>query len=198
MNLFVSKQISFFGLDVTATDALAVSYLLGFNLLQEFYGKKAARSHLLISFLVSIGFVGLSLFHLIYTPNSFDETQEAFLLILSPLPRIIGASIFTFIGVQAFDITFFSWLRKKFSGKKLALRLLVCLLVSQIIDTYLFSFLALYGIVGNVTHIIHVSLAFKFSVIVLCVPLATLSQKVMAIHLPKWKIIHNYISSFRV
>src|SRR5690554_7549504 len=44
MNLFVSKQISLFGLEVTATDALAVSYLLGFNLLQEFYGKQVART----------------------------------------------------------------------------------------------------------------------------------------------------------
>src|SRR5690606_33711438 len=111
---------------VTATDALAVSYLLGFNLLQEFYGKQVARTHLLISFLVSTGFVLLSLFHLGYEPSVHDETHGAFALILAPLPRIIGASLLTFVVVQAFDIGFFGWLREKFEGRQLLVRLVVC------------------------------------------------------------------------
>lgn len=194
MNLFVSKQISLFGLDVTATDALAVSYLLGFNLLQEFYGKATARSHLLISFLVSSGFVLMSLFHLAYEPNGFDVTHQAFELILTPLPRLIGASLLTFVVVQAFDIFFFGWLREKFEGRKLVVRLMVCLVFSQIIDTVLFSFLGLYGQVGNLFDIIQVSLGFKYIVIALSLPLGGLATYVMKIPLPRVKFLHSYLN----
>jgi len=194
MNLFVSKQISLFGLEVTATDALAVSYLLGFNLLQEFYGKQVARTHLLISFLVSTGFVLLSLFHLGYEPSVHDETHGAFALILAPLPRIIGASLLTFVVVQAFDIGFFGWLREKFEGRQLLVRLVVCLIASQIIDTFLFSFLALYGQVANLCAIIGVSFGFKCIVIALSAPLGAFASRVMKIPLPNFQFLHNYLS----
>lgn len=194
MNLFVTKQISLFGLDITATDALAVSYLLGFNLLQEFYGKETARSHLLISFLVSSGFVLLSLFHLAYEPNAFDLADPAFRLILSPLPRIIGASLLTFVVVQAFDIFFFGWLREKFEGKQLMMRLIVCLMFSQIIDTVLFSFLGLYGQVGNLFDIMVVSLGFKYIVIFFSAPIGAYAKTIMKIPMPRFKFFHTYLS----
>ena len=194
MNLFVTKQISLFGLDVTATDALAVSYLLGFNLLQEFYGKETARSHLLISFLVSSGFVLLSLFQLEYEPNAFDLADPAFRLILTPLPRIIGASLITFVVVQAFDIFFFGWLREKFEGKRLMLRLVVSLMASQIIDTVLFSVLGLYGQVWNLFDIMMVSLGFKYIVIFLSAPMGACAKQIMQIPLPRLKFLHRYLT----
>lgn len=193
MNLFVSKQITLFGLDVTATDALAVSYLLGFNLMQEFYGKATARSHLLISFLVSSGFVLLSFFQIWYEPNDFDVMHSSFNMILRPLPRIISSSIFTFVVVQAFDIFFFGWLREKFNGKMLVARLSICLVATQIIDTCLFSFLALYGQVGSIYDIIEVSLCFKYMVIALSLPFAFLASKFMNIRLPKIAFIEKFL-----
>src|SRR5689334_10536329 len=42
-NLFLLKEITFFGFNVTTTDSLAVGYLLGLNLIQEFSGRKAAQ-----------------------------------------------------------------------------------------------------------------------------------------------------------
>ncbi len=41
-NLFVVKQMTLFGMQVTCSDVFAVGSLLAINLLQEFYGKKAA------------------------------------------------------------------------------------------------------------------------------------------------------------
>jgi uncharacterized PurR-regulated membrane protein YhhQ (DUF165 family) len=38
-NLFVLKQITLFGLNVTASDGFAIGSLLGINLLQEYFSK---------------------------------------------------------------------------------------------------------------------------------------------------------------
>ena len=72
MNLFVLKQITLFGLCVTSSDALAVGYLLGLNLIQEFFGGKTARKTVWISLFISASFVLLSQIHLAYTPNHYD------------------------------------------------------------------------------------------------------------------------------
>ena len=42
-NLFVLKQVTLFGLEVTCSDAYAIGSIIGLNLLQEFYGKERAR-----------------------------------------------------------------------------------------------------------------------------------------------------------
>ncbi len=64
-NLFVVKQITLFGLEVTAADSYIVGAVLGFNLLQENWGKKSARNMIFIGFFVSIVFLIMSRFHLL-------------------------------------------------------------------------------------------------------------------------------------
>lgn len=179
MNLFVLKQINLFGLHVTASDALAVGYLLGLNVMQEFFGKKSARQAIWISFFISASFVLLSKIHLAYLPNDFDFSQAHFSSLFAPMPRIIAASLFSFLIVQLIDLEFFGFLRNKTSGKYLALRTTLSLSLAQIMDTLLFSFLGLYGIVGNIVHILFLSLAVKGVVILLTIPFVSLSKKVI-------------------
>jgi uncharacterized integral membrane protein (TIGR00697 family) len=78
MNLFVLKQITLFGLSVTSSDALGVGYLLGLNLIQEFFGRKTARQTVWISLFIASGFVLLSQIHLAYAPNRYDLAQSHF------------------------------------------------------------------------------------------------------------------------
>ena len=42
-NLFVTKQIMLFGLDVTSSDIFAVGTILSLNLLQEYYGPQIVK-----------------------------------------------------------------------------------------------------------------------------------------------------------
>ncbi|MBI3236884.1 MAG: hypothetical protein HYZ48_04205 [Chlamydiales bacterium] len=42
-NLFVLKQMVFFGFHITCSDLFAVGCTLGMNLLREYFGKAAAR-----------------------------------------------------------------------------------------------------------------------------------------------------------
>ncbi|EPJ31118.1 putative integral membrane family protein, partial [Chlamydia psittaci 06-1683] len=53
----------------------------------------------------------------------------------------------------------------------------ISLVSSQIIDTLLFSFLGLYGIVANITHVILFSLITKMCVIAVSVPVAVFGKR---------------------
>jgi uncharacterized integral membrane protein (TIGR00697 family) len=179
MNLFVLKQITLFGLSVTSSDALGVGYLLGLNLIQEFFGRKTARQTVWISLFIASGFVLLSQIHLAYAPNRYDLAQSHFTFLFTPMPRLIFASLFSFLAVQLIDLSFFGFLREKTSGKYLTGRITLALILSQTLDTLLFSFLGLYGIVAHISHIILFSLAIKGVVILLSTPFIYLSKRVV-------------------
>jgi len=178
MNLFVLKQITLFGLSVTSSDALAVGYLLGLNLIQEFFGRRFARKSIFISLFISCSFVFLSQIHLFYLPNQFDLTHSHFISLFRPMPRLILASLISFVIVQLFDLAFFSFLREKTAGKYLTARVTVALIFSQTLDTILFSYFGLYGLVSSVIHVICLSLAIKGIIIFLSAPFVALSRKV--------------------
>ena len=176
-NLFVLKQMDLFTLTVTCSDVYAVGGILGLNLLQEYFGvtssKKAARS----CFYFMIFFALVSKVHLLYAPSSFDSTQSAYDTILTAAPRILIASLSSFFLVQQVDIRLFSWIKETFPKLDLAHRNAMSLFVTQLLDTILFSFLGLYGLVENILHIIVVSFLVKVAVILSSVPLMTLAKK---------------------
>lgn len=177
MNLFVLKQINLFGLNITCSDALAVGYLLGLNLIQEFFGKSAARTMVWIGFLTAITFLFLSQIHLLYYPNQADTMHSTYNALLKPQIRIIFASLISFLAVQLLDIRFFSYLRKKLGKNHLAIRTSISLLLSEGIDTVLFSFLGLAGLVDSIWHIILFSFLAKLLVIALSLPFLDLSRR---------------------
>src|SRR5581483_7233115 len=49
-NLFVIKQMHFFGFNVTCSDVFAIGSILGLNLLQRHFGKEVAKKTTWISF----------------------------------------------------------------------------------------------------------------------------------------------------
>lgn len=164
-NLFVIKQITLFGFDVTASDAYVIGSLLGLNFLQEFFSKEEASKATWICFFFMLFFTIISQLHLLYQPSAHDMTQPAFLTILSPSPRLLIASMGTFFIVQQFDIRFFALLKNHLPKLSFAFRSALALIVSQFLDTLLFSFLGLYGIVVSLVDIIVVSYLIKLAVI---------------------------------
>ena len=179
MNLFVTKQISIGFLEVTATDALAASYLLGLCLIQENFGKRSARMHVLFSFLCSIGFLGLSFIHLWYRPAESDVMHPIFVSLLDPMPRLIIASLTSFIVIQIIDVSVFQWLREKMKGRFFPLRAAVCLVLANLSDTVLFSYLGLYGIVAHLWDIIFFSLLIKMMATGISIPFASFAQYIV-------------------
>ena len=160
-NLFVTQQILLFGWNATSSEPLAVGVALSLNLLQESFGKSAARRAILIStFCVGCCFA-FSLLHCLYTPSPFDQMHDAFLRVLTPSFRISVASAATYALVQLVDVAIFALLRARWQGGRFTLRLIICLAFSQFLDTVLFGFLGLYGIVESLTQVLSVSLCIK-------------------------------------
>lgn len=170
-NIFVLKQITLFGFEVTASDAFAIGSLMSLNFLQEYFTKEEANKATWICFFTMIFFVFVSQIHLLYIPGPHDFTQEAFNRILTPSPRLLVASMLVFLVVQQFDIRFFAFLKKKFPLVNFAYRSALSLIVSQFLDTVLFSYAGLYGIVASVVSVIFISFLVKLIVIFFFTPL---------------------------
>ena len=164
-NLFVLKQITFLGLEVTASDPFAIGSLLGLNFLQEYFSKEDARKATWICFFFMIFFVFASQIHLLFQPSLHDTSQSAFVTLLSPSPRLFLASLAVFFLVQQFDVRFFSLLKSWLPEASFARRVGMALIVSQLLDTVLFSFAGLYGIVASIVDIIILSFIVKLGVI---------------------------------
>lgn len=164
-NLFVLKQITLFGLDVTASDAFAVGSLLGLNLLQERHGQDEAKNASWNCFFFMLFFTLVSQVHLLYRPNSFDTAHNPFEILLSPTPRLFFASLSVFFIVQRFDIRIFTFMKNRFPGLSFPFRAGISLGISQFLDTFLFSFAGLYGIVSSVWEVIILSFIIKMIVV---------------------------------
>lgn len=173
-NLFVVKQISLFGFSVTCSDVFAIGAILSLNLLQEYFGKEEAKRAVRVSLLTLLFFALVSQIHLLYLPTPLDTAHGAFQTILSQAPRIISASIATFYLVQQIDVRLFGLLKGKFP-----VRIAISLLCSQLLDTVLFSFLGLYGLVESLFDIILVSFLIKCLIIAASSPFVIFSKRVV-------------------
>lgn len=176
-NLFVVKQIDLLGFSVTCSDVFAVGGILGLNLLQEYFGKEAALRAIKISFLGMIFFILMAQMHLWYFPSAQDTTHGAFALILGSTPRIVIASVAVYFFVQKLDVVLFSSLKKLWPQGKLSLRIGISLVLTQCIDTVLFSFLGLYGLVASLFDVIVMSFTIKCLIIACSASLISFSKR---------------------
>jgi uncharacterized integral membrane protein (TIGR00697 family) len=178
-NLFVLKQIQLFSLTVTASDAYAICGIFSLNMIQEYYGEKAAKKTVFINFFFLFIFGILSTIHIQYIPSIFDKTQHAYLTLLSPSFRLILASLICYFFSQKIDLFLFSFFRRNLFKRSLSLASIASSSISQIFDTTAFTFLALYGQVNAVLEVILLSLTIKFITILLMSPMMNLSKKII-------------------
>ncbi len=176
-NLFVLKQITLFGLNVTCSDVFAISGIISLNLLQEHYGMPAAKKAVLDCFYFMLAFALLSQIHILYTPSSQDYTNKAYTSILSSAPRLFLASLLSFFLVQKIDMRLFAWIKKQMPSFSLSLRLLLSLLISQLLDTIFFTCIGLYGLIHSLWDMMLLSFLIKILVIAVFFPLMRLLQK---------------------
>lgn len=174
-NLFVIKQISFLGFEVTCSDVFAIGCLMGLNLLQEYFDRESAKKAGWICFFSMLFFAVMAQFHLGYRPSTHDTTQSSFITILSTSPRLLVASLATFLIVQQVDLRLFRRLSSKLPS--FALRSGISIGLSQLLDTFLFSFLGLYGIVNSLFDIVLMSFLIKLAIIFLMTPFTTFAKR---------------------
>lgn len=176
VNLMVAKEITLFGLSATATDALAVGITFGLNIMREFYGQHQAQQALRISFAGSILFVIISVLHIAYIPAPTDISNIHYLALLTPLPRIMGASLLVYYTVERLDLWLYG-LAKQYSFFSFGKRLLAVTAITQLLDTVLFSFLGLYGILDNIGQIILTTYTIKLITIIIATPIISIVRQ---------------------
>jgi uncharacterized integral membrane protein (TIGR00697 family) len=169
-NLFVLKQVNLFGFNVTSSDVFVIGSLLGLNFLQEYHSKEIANKATQICFIFMIFFAIVSKAHLLLEPNIYDSSNPAFIQILSPTLRLLISSMSVFFIVQQFDIRFFAFLKNVFPKLNFSFRVTIALIISQFLDTVLFSIAGLYGIVNSILDIMLFSFAIKLIAIFCITP----------------------------
>lgn len=179
MNLFVTKTITLFGLTVTPTDAYAVSTTLGLNIVQEYYGRPMARKTIWISFFTAVVAIVMSQIQVGYLPHTLDTHHPHFAALFHFMPRIVAASLITYLIVMYTDSFIYGKLKHAFHGSYLVIRNYVSISISQFFDTVLFSFLGLYGIAPSVLPIIVISYTVKMAVIILSTPFMALTHRLV-------------------
>ena len=169
-NIFVIKQMNLCGYYVTCADAYIIGVSFGINLLQEVWGKKVAQKAILISFFCSLFYLIMGYFHLWYIPAPHDTSNAHFAYLLTNTLRIVIASFISYLIVQYADTILYAFMKKRLNGKYFVMRNYLSMFSSQLFDTIIFSFLGLYGIVHNITHIMIVSYGIKIVAILLSTP----------------------------
>lgn len=183
VNLFVTKEIILFGFTATASDALGVGAALSLNLIQEYFGKRLAQKTIWISFFCVVFYILATLVHLAFIPASTDASQVHFVALLTPMPRIVVASIIVYLITQTIDCHLYGYLCKKLENKNFIFRNYSSIAITQLIDTVLFSFLGLYMInesfssIAIIMDIIVVSYCIKMLVLFIATPFLALSKK---------------------
>lgn len=174
-NFFISKEISLFSLEVTASDVYAIGGMFGLSLLQEYWGREASKLAVTISFVVLVFATLSACMHLYYTPSVNDISHDHYEKLLSPQARFLGASFITFAIAQQLDIFLFRKLRERLL-LPFFIRASLTVLIVQFVDTALFTLLGLYGIVHSIKDVFIVSYTIKVLVTILTLPFIALTQ----------------------
>jgi len=176
-NLFVVKQITLFGLQVTAADAFSVGAIFSLHLLQEFFGKKTSKRAIWTCFTFLLFYAAISQIHLLFIPTMFDTVHPHFAALLQFAPRLVLASLTVYFFVLHLDRFLYEKFQQLFGSKHFFVRNYLLLALIQLIDTVGFSFLGLYGIVNNMWHVVFVSFVVKLAAISLTTPFLLLVKK---------------------
>lgn len=143
--------INAFGMEQTLGNILFASTFLITDILSECEGKKAANRAVWIGMFTSLFFLLLSQSWLLYIPSSTDIAMPAIKSVFSNTPRMMIASFAVYAVSQMFDVWLYhKWwaFTEKKSGNRrsfLWLRNNGSTLISQLINTALFTLFAFYG-----------------------------------------------------
>ena len=146
-NIEVTKCIDLFGLSLTLGNVTYGTIFLATDILSEKFGGKVARKGVLVGFFTMISFTLMTQLSLLFVPNAQDFVSESMKNIFSIMPRICVASMATYLISNMLDTYTFEFIKKKFP-KHLWFRNNGSTLTSQLVDSFLFTFLAFAGIFG--------------------------------------------------
>jgi len=150
-NLAALKMIDMFGMQLTLGNAIYASTFLVTDLLSEKYDKESAIKAVNIGLFVTIIWVVATQLMMLFIPNNQDFIQPTFIMLFGMVPRISLASIFTYAVSQRIDVKLyhFWWNKSGNTEKYLWIRNNGSTMISQFIDTAVFTIIAFLGVLPN-------------------------------------------------
>ncbi|EPR34895.1 protein of unknown function DUF165 [Alkalidesulfovibrio alkalitolerans DSM 16529] len=145
-NLQVLKTVEMFGLTMTLGNIVYGSVFLATDLLSEHYGKEEARRGVLIGFVFLVLGTLYMQIALLFTPAPDDWAQPHLAAIFDFLPRVALGSLLAYGVSQLHDVWAFHYWKKKTGGRHLWLRNNASTVVSQLLDSTIFCFVAFAGV----------------------------------------------------
>lgn len=160
-----AKVIEVFGWPTTIGTALFGVLMLSTDMLSERYGKRAAFEVTFYSIFAVLCFQLFLKFTLLAAPTAdMQFMSDAMDTVYTMSFRMVFAGIFVFMVSQTLDILLFYRIRKMTGEKWLWARNKGSTVVSQAVDTYLFTFLAFYGVVDFWVEMATINYCFKMVV----------------------------------
>jgi uncharacterized integral membrane protein (TIGR00697 family) len=146
-NIQVVKMVDLFGISATLGNIMYGSIFLATDLINEKYGRKKAQKAVYIGFMMMVAFTLITQVALVFTPNTYDFAQGALETLFSLLPRITIGSLVAYLISQTFDVYLFDKIKSKYGSKgQLWIRNNGSTLLSQALDTAIFTFIAFTGV----------------------------------------------------
>ncbi|MBR6562597.1 MAG: queuosine precursor transporter [Clostridia bacterium] len=156
-NIEVTMVVDAFGMEQTLGNVLFASTFLATDILSETAGRKAANKAVYISIATSVIFIVISQSWMLYTPNQSDIAHESITRVFANTPRIMLASIVVYAIVQLFDVFAYHFIWERTtricndSSRFLWLRNNLATMLSQLINTVLYTYAAFWGIYSGKT-----------------------------------------------
>lgn len=151
-NIEVLILVDAFGMEQTLGNLLFASTYLITDILSENEGKKEANKAVYIGIFTSVAMVVVTQSWLLYVPSANDWASPSIATLFAVTPRLLAASFIGMVVSQKLDVFLYhKWwaLTEKICGDKkrfLWLRNNGSTLVSQLVNTVLFNFIAFFGI----------------------------------------------------
>ncbi|WP_067143318.1 queuosine precursor transporter [Oceanivirga salmonicida] len=146
-NIQVNKLIVLFGVEATMGNIAYGGIFLIEDILSENYGKKYAKTVVAIGFLTMVFTTIVMNLAILISPSEADTAQNAIKALFSPLLRLTVASLMAYTISTYLDIHLYQLIRKIFpSFKNIWIRNNLSTIISQIVDSVIFTLVAFVGI----------------------------------------------------
>ncbi|MBP7933065.1 MAG: queuosine precursor transporter [Phycisphaerae bacterium] len=151
MNITVMKNMTILGMPVTDGNVQFATVFLASNVLNEHYGRPAAREAVWIAFFCGFAAVAIMHFDLWYAPNADDtaQTHLEYFFNVWAFPRIMIVSMISYLLSQLLDVQLYHLIRRRTGLKLMWLRSNGSTWISQAFDTVFFTTAALVGTTIN-------------------------------------------------
>ncbi|KGX91938.1 membrane protein [Pontibacillus halophilus JSM 076056 = DSM 19796] len=145
-NIQVTKMVELFGMTATLGNIIYGTAFLATDILNEKYGKNDAKRAVWMGFFTLISMTIMMQLALQFIPAESDVVQDALNTIFSQIPKVAIGSLLAYLVSQYVDVLIYSAIKARLPQDKfLWVRNNGSTMVSQLLDTLVFTAIAFYG-----------------------------------------------------